>query len=143
MPASDLRSDEVDQPSTKESIRVDRVNCQHASEYAANSMPMCSPFLTESVANVELYGTGLGPVSYVPEDGAPASLTQLSAAKIPVTVTVGGLPAQVLFAGLAPGTVGLYQINVQIPADAPTGDAVEVIVTQNNVSSRPVTIAVK
>ena len=104
---------------------------------------MCSPFLTESVANVELYGTGLGPVSYVPEDGAPASLTQLSAAKIPVTVTVGGLPAQVLFAGLAPGTVGLYQINVQIPADAPTGDAVEVIVTQNNVSSRPVTIAVK
>jgi uncharacterized protein (TIGR03437 family) len=60
-----------------------------------------------------------------------------------VTATVGGHDAKVLFAGLAPGAVGLYQINVRIPEDAPTGDAVEVVLTQKNVRSNTVTIAVR
>jgi uncharacterized protein (TIGR03437 family) len=73
----------------------------------------------------------------------PAGLTELSWASVPVTATVGGHDAKVLFAGLAPGAVGLYQINVRIPEDAPTGDAVEVVLTQKNVRSNTVTIAVR
>jgi uncharacterized protein (TIGR03437 family) len=34
---------------------------------------------------------------------------------------VGGQQAQVLFSGLTPQTVGLYQINIIVPANAPTG----------------------
>jgi uncharacterized protein (TIGR03437 family) len=40
-----------------------------------------------------------------------------SAAPLPgtVEVTIGGLPAQILYGGPAPGTVGLYQFNVVVP----------------------------
>ena len=34
---------------------------------------------------------------------------------------IGGRPANVSFSGLAPFFVGLYQINVTVPPDAPTG----------------------
>jgi uncharacterized protein (TIGR03437 family) len=37
-------------------------------------------------------------------------------------VTIGGIPAAPpFFSGLTPGIVALYQVNVAIPADAPTG----------------------
>ncbi|MBI1785951.1 MAG: hypothetical protein HYR60_00090, partial [Acidobacteria bacterium] len=39
-------------------------------------------------------------------------------------VTIGGAPAQVVYSGLASGYTGLYQVNVQVPADAPSGPQV-------------------
>jgi uncharacterized protein (TIGR03437 family) len=103
---------------------------------------------------VEIYCTGLGAVQGTkgeapPADGvaAPAGGNPLYKTVAPVTVTIGGAPAQVIFAGLAPGFVGLYQVNVQVPDVAPTGDVVPVVLTmagQNGVvSSPPVTIAVQ
>jgi uncharacterized protein (TIGR03437 family) len=55
---------------------------------------------------------------------------------------------RVKFSGLAPGYVGLFQVNVQVPANVPTGDAVNVVLTVTNkdippVSAPPVTIAVQ
>lgn len=38
-----------------------------------------------------------------------------------VAIIVGGRPASVVFSGLAPGFVGLYQINLQIPGEVPSG----------------------
>src|SRR5947208_3640237 len=56
-----------------------------------------------------LYANGLGAVTPdVPSGTAPKGL---SATLNPVTVSVGGVAAEVYFAGLAPGFVGLYQIN--------------------------------
>ena len=51
-------------------------------------------------------------------------------------------------AALAPGFVSLYQVNVQVPSNAPTGDNVQVVLTMtdgsgNAISSRAVTIAVQ
>jgi uncharacterized protein (TIGR03437 family) len=43
--------------------------------------------------------------------------------------TIGGVPAEVTFAGAAPGLPGVTQINIRIPATAPTGAAVPLIVT--------------
>jgi uncharacterized protein (TIGR03437 family) len=44
-----------------------------------------------------------------------------------VTATVGGLPAVVTYSGAAPSEVaGLIQVNVQIPAQVPPGNAVPV-----------------
>lgn len=65
---------------------------------------------------LEIYCTGLGPVSPSVIAGTPASSTTLSYTGNTVTATVGGKNAQVLFAGLAPGYVGLYQVNVTVPA---------------------------
>jgi uncharacterized protein (TIGR03437 family) len=60
-----------------------------------------------------------------------------------VTVTIGGVPATPSFAGLAPGWVGLYQVNVQVPANAPVGDAVPVALSVGGAVSNQVTIAVQ
>jgi uncharacterized protein (TIGR03437 family) len=37
------------------------------------------------------------------------------------TVTIGNLPTSLIFAGLTPGGIGLYQINFQVPTNAPAG----------------------
>ncbi len=76
---------------------------------------------------LQIYCTGLGPVMEPgsgsnPPDGSPPQGTTNTVAT--PTVTIGGITAPLQFSGLAPGFVGLYQINVQVPANAPTGNAV-------------------
>jgi uncharacterized protein (TIGR03437 family) len=44
---------------------------------------------------------------------------------------------------LNPGSVGLYQVNVQVPAGSAKGNAVPVAITIGGVTSNTVTIAVK
>jgi uncharacterized protein (TIGR03437 family) len=69
---------------------------------------------------VELFGTGFGAANPPGSDG-------LSWLAEGVTATIGGVPAQVSFAGLAPNyTTGLQQINLQIPEDCPTGSAISI-----------------
>jgi uncharacterized protein (TIGR03437 family) len=59
------------------------------------------------------------------------------------TVTIGDVPATVLFSGLAPTYVGLYQINAQVPATAPSGDTVPLLVSIGGATANTVTIAVQ
>lgn len=94
-------------------------------------------------AFVEIYGIGFGPVTNQPATGAPAAGDPLSATTAAPTVTMGGVPASVAFAGLTPSLVGLYQINAQVPDNAPTGPAVSVIVTAAGINSNTVTMAVQ
>jgi uncharacterized protein (TIGR03437 family) len=60
-----------------------------------------------------------------------------------VTATIGGVSETPSFAGLAPGFVALYQVNVQIPATISAGSAVPVSLTVYGVPSNKVTIAVQ
>jgi uncharacterized protein (TIGR03437 family) len=69
---------------------------------------------------IQIFANGLGPVSGHPASGDPAPAALLPCNSNP-TVTVGGVSAPVQFCGLAPGFVGLYQLNVTVPANAPTG----------------------
>jgi uncharacterized protein (TIGR03437 family) len=62
-----------------------------------------------------IYVTGLGPVSPSIGTGAFASSTVLSNTVNTPGVTIDGTPLNVVFSGLAPGFVGLYQINAQVP----------------------------
>ena len=62
---------------------------------------------------ITLYGIGFGPVS--PSTPAGTIATQAGSLTNPVTVQFGSTPATVQYAGLAPGFVGLYQFNVQVP----------------------------
>lgn len=70
---------------------------------------------------VVLYGTGFGTTEPLLGAGTAASppLPQL---KLPVRVRIGGLPADILYAGPAPGFAGLVQLNVRVPGGfAPAG----------------------
>jgi len=90
-----------------------------------------------------IYCSGLGPVDPPVADGGAAPLSTLSHTVNPVTVTIGGQPAQVLFAGLAPGFAGLYQVNIVVPAGIPSGVNVPVVLTTAGFSSAPVTVAIQ
>jgi uncharacterized protein (TIGR03437 family) len=90
---------------------------------------------------VVLYCTGLGAVSPPATTGALASGTTLNYTPNP-TVTVAGASAPVAFSGLAPGLVGLYQINFTVPASTPSGNAA-VIVTANGVVSNSANLHIK
>jgi uncharacterized protein (TIGR03437 family) len=91
-----------------------------------------------------IFCTGLGTVSPSVPAGAAASTSALSYIDNPVTVTVGGKDAQVLFAGLAPGWVALYQVNVLVPAGVTAGPSVPLVVTAAGAAtSTPVTVAIQ
>lgn len=85
------------------------------------------------------YVTGLGAMNPPIATGEVAPLDILSHAAAPISATVGGVAAEVQFAGLTPGTVGLGQVNVIIPENAPTGDAVPVVIQ----GSKPATVSIQ
>jgi uncharacterized protein (TIGR03437 family) len=114
---------------------------------ATLAAPVSGPFAGQPARRgtdyIDIYATGLGPVTNQPSSGAPASASSLSWTTATVTVTIGGVPATPSFSGLAPGWVGLYQVNVQVPANAPVGDAVPVALSMGGVASNQVTMAVQ
>src|SRR5205807_962326 len=71
--------------------------------------------------NIVIYANGLGPVSVAQVSGAPSSITQLVGTNAGPAVTIGGAQGNIIFSGLTPGSVALYQVNVGIPTNAPTG----------------------
>jgi uncharacterized protein (TIGR03437 family) len=93
--------------------------------------------------SVTIYCSGLGDVSPRPATGAPSAIIPLSGTLLTPSVTIGGAPALVSFAGLTPGFVGLYQVNAQVPNATPSGGQVQLMMTIGGVSSNTVTIAVQ
>jgi uncharacterized protein (TIGR03437 family) len=92
---------------------------------------------------LQIYATGLGkatpggdPNGAVLPTGtlAPASGNPLYLTVATPTVTIGGQPAPVLFSGLGPGYDGLYQVNVQIPANITPGDDVPLVISMAGAS---------
>jgi uncharacterized protein (TIGR03437 family) len=73
---------------------------------------------------VIIYANGLGPVSPPLSDGHAGSDGQLHKNTTPPTILFGGVPAQVDFSGASPQFPGVTQINVRVPANAPTGSNV-------------------
>jgi beta-glucosidase len=91
---------------------------------------------------VVIYCNGLGAVTNPPASGAAALASPLSETVVTPLVSIGGAPAEVLFAGLVPGLVGEYQINARVPAASAAGDAVPVTISVGGYKSNTATIAV-
>ncbi len=69
---------------------------------------------------IMIWATGLGPIEPEVEDGR-IQTDVLPRPVLPVTATIGGRPAQVLYAGGAPGFVaGAFQVNVVVPPGVET-----------------------
>jgi uncharacterized protein (TIGR03437 family) len=71
---------------------------------------------------IVLLATGLGAVTPTPITGHNSLDALRIAATLPA-ISIAGVPARVTFAGLSPQFVGVYQINVVVPASAPPASA--------------------
>ncbi len=106
----------------------------HSNFSLANTADPAKPSET-----VLIYCTGLGLVSPLPADGVAATGQKTMNAP---TVTIGGANAPVSFSGLAPGFVGLYQVNAQVPASVKAGNQ-PVVLSIAGAMSKSVLLPVK
>ena len=83
---------------------------------------------------VELYATGLGLTT--PMNGLDYAVQQ-------PTVTVGGVACPVVFAGAAPGFIGLDQINCTVPAGLTSSATVPVVIASGDRTSNTATLAIE
>ena len=96
-----------------------------------------------------VYAIGLGPTSPVVESGVASPADPLAyASPVPSVTFGGGLSGAAstvtpLFAGLTPGLVGLFQINVIVPSDAPKGPSVPFYLLQGATPSNRVAISIE
>ena len=82
-----------------------------------------------------IYATGLGRTSPAVDSGQPAPDDELLYATIAPQVTLSGKDLTVLYAGLVPGSIGLYQINAAVPGGVPQGLEVPLVITQAGAST--------
>ena len=91
-----------------------------------------------------IYASGPGAVTNAPADGAAAPVDPLARSLAEPAVFVGGRRAAVTFSGLAPGWVGLWQINAQVASDTGTGADVDLVVLYDvNLVSNAVKLTVE
>ena len=91
---------------------------QHASDYS----PVTAGNPARAGEAIILYGTGLGWAKPSVPSGTMVPQSPVASTTLLPSVTIGGRQATVIFSGLTPGSVGLYQLNVLVPADAAAGN---------------------
>ena len=86
---------------------------------------------------IVLWATGFGPTIPAVFDGELPDFAARLALPSKVWINGVAIPSHLVFyAGQAPGLAGLYQVNVKLSEDTPTGD-IEVMVEVNGVQSQP------
>ena len=92
---------------------------------------------------IQVYASGLGAVNPQVSQGTPAPNSPLSLVTGRVTAAIAGVPADVSFAGLAPGMIGVYQVNITVPAKLPSGTARLVVYVDGIASQNAVTVQLR
>lgn len=90
---------------------------------------------------IVLYLLGMGPTATPVTSGQPAPAALDPTTNTPTITLNGEAVTTISYSGFTPTTVGLYQIDLQIPADAPNGD-LTLIVTEAGVQTPPVIVPV-
>jgi len=91
--------------------------------------------------SITIWATGLGRTNPPIDTGAAAPADPLPSAVIAPGVTLGGAALAVDYAGLVPGSVGLYQINARVPNNVPLGLSIPLVINQGG-SSTTLTVRV-
>ncbi len=86
------------------------------------------------------YLVGLGPTNNAVASGTASPVSPLAQTVNTPVLTLNGEKVPVAFAGLTPGS-GLYQINFQVPPDAPNGD-LPLVVSQGGTPANPTILPV-
>ena len=108
-------------------------------DYSMNSMTR--PAARGSA--IMIYATGFGALTPMPVDGQIAHI--LAATTAPVTATIDGVPAKVLYAGAAPDLInGAVQINVAVPDGVSPNPAAPITLSMGSFTTQPgVTVSIK
>jgi uncharacterized protein (TIGR03437 family) len=94
-------------------------------------------------STIVLWMNGLGPVTNQPYSGAAAAAAPLSYTTTTPIVNIGGQKATVVYAVLAPGTAGEFQVAVTVPSNATTGSAVPVSLSIGGQTTEAATLPVQ
>ena len=84
-----------------------------------------------------VYALGLGATTPTQQDGVPAP--GIGQTSLPVSITIGGVPlasTDIFYAGVSPSYIGLYQINLRVPAGVVSGN--QPVVMKVGTNSTPV-----
>jgi len=92
---------------------------------------------------LQVFVTGLGTVAPSVSTGARAPASPLSRAVATLSATLDDRPTQVLFAGLAPGFVGLGQVNLLVPATLPPNVQARLVLQAGGVTSNAVAVSMQ
>ena len=96
--------------------------------------------------SVVIYCVGLGQTTPSAATGAAVSSTSLLTTPTNAVVTFGSganaVQTQAFFTGLTPTAVGLYQVNVTLPANVPTGNSVPLQLSVGGLSSNAVNMPI-
>lgn len=92
---------------------------------------------------IQIYATGPGAFNNPIVDGGAAPSNPLNRTKSTPQVFIGGVPAEVVFSGLAPGYPALWQVNAKVPTQSFITGRVPVVVFMDGVSSNEVAIFVQ
>jgi uncharacterized protein (TIGR03437 family) len=91
---------------------------------------------------VVIYLLGMGPTNPSVPSNAPAPSSEpLARVTIAPAVTLDGVNTSVLYAGLTPFFVGLYQIDFQVPQNARPGD-LNLVIMQGSVTANTTKLTV-
>ncbi len=90
-----------------------------------------------------VYATGLGAVTESQTTGRPAPASPLASTRETPVVRIGNVQGEILFAGLTPGFVGLYQLNTRLGAGTPAGAQTGLTVSVGSQTSPAVNIVTR
>ena len=116
--------------STPESIQLTPVTPGIASlpsgyaiaQHAADTSAITDASPAKPGEYIVIYLAGMGPTDVPVASGTAAPSNILAQTVNPPSIALNAEPVSFPFSGMTPGFVGLYQIDLQVPVDAPDGD---------------------
>ncbi len=100
-----------------------------------NGQPVTGSNPVKREDHITIYLTGMGRTNPQIEEGLPSPESPRAKALVDPKMTLGGHALTEFTAELAPGQVGVYLINVWIPAAVPTGTDIPLVIEQGGVST--------
>jgi uncharacterized protein (TIGR03437 family) len=110
---------------------------QHAADFSS----VDSTHPAKPNENLVVYLVGMGATAPAVPSGALSPSGPLASLTAKVQVTIDNQPADVTFAGLSPGGIGLYQINLRLPGGLRSG-TLDVVILEDNVKANPAKLVV-
>ncbi len=115
---------------------------QAAALHSSTSTPVDPAHPAQAGEAIEIYSSGLGPTNPFVPAGTPAPARPPAVTLAQPEVTISGRAARVIFSGLAPGFVGVYQVNAIVPEGLRPGDN-SLVIKVGNIASQGAVISTK